>query len=69
MPNFYVFQVLYASIVDTLTLCLGTLLTNDLAFAWKAFIQEGLRVFLQGLEKDVPKRMTNTCRVDMCGIL
>ena len=37
--------------------CLGDLLTNELAVAWKAFMQEGLRVFLQGLEKGIPKCM------------
>ena len=29
--------------------------TRDMIFAWQAFSQEGFRVFLQGLEKDVPK--------------
>jgi hemoglobin-like flavoprotein len=47
--------ILYSSLVDTLDACLGDLLTHDLAFAWKAFMQEGLRVFLQGLEKGIPK--------------
>ena len=38
--------------------------TKDTAFSWKAFFQEGLRVFLQGLEKDVPKGKNKTAMVD-----
>eukprot|EP00118_Oscarella_pearsei_P014949 m.131358 g.131358 ORF g.131358 m.131358 type:complete len:977 (+) comp38042_c0_seq21:6854-9784(+) len=52
-------RLLYASLLHTLTTCLGDVLTKDLACAWKAFLQEGLRIFLQGMEKDLPKGKTD----------
>jgi hypothetical protein len=38
--------------------------TKDMSFAWKAYFQEGLRVFLQGLEKDIPKTDSNVDKLN-----
>jgi hypothetical protein len=41
--------------------------TKDMSFAWKAYFQEGLRVFLQGLEKDIPKsKNKDTINITWC---
>ena len=47
-------KLLLKSLYHMLSVSLGDAFTNEMAFAWKAFSREGMRLFLRGLEKGLP---------------